>query len=274
LILLNILSWYMYCIALHYVKVDATNFNKKGTFNMKILNILAVALASLIVVVPASANTVTYDFANLTSNGINNAGFLPDEILQSGYWQCGDDICSSKLTDPINPLGGDLKYTAGGITTTATGHYFNQGIWNQATVMQDSENHYNALNHIGAGLGVYHLTNDESDDNITANEKLILKFATAVRLSALSLRSDGHITTWIPGATFLFNGVNTVLAGDITGLDVVGTEFTFAFGGNHPDQFYLGGLTVSDVPEPSIYALLLAGFGAMCLIGNRRKQRL
>ncbi len=241
---------------------------------MKILNILAVALTSLIVAVPASATTVTYDFANLQLNGSNNVGFLPVEILKSGYWQCGGDICSSKLSDPVNPFGGDLKYTAGGITTTATSYYFNNGIWNQATAVQDAENNYNALNRIGAGLGVYHLINDGSDDNITANEKLILTFATAVRLSALSLRSDGHRTTWTPGATFLFNGVNTVLAGDINGLDIVGTEFTFDFGGDHPDQFYLGGMTVSAVPEPSIYALLMAGLGAMCLIGNRRKQRL
>jgi len=244
---------------------------------MKILNMLAMALTGLIMVAPASATTVTYDFSNLQFNGNNNVGFLPDETLQSGYWQCGGDICSSKLTDPVNPLGGDLKYTAGGITTTATGYYLNQGIWNQAAVVQDAENNYNALKQIGAGLGVYHMTNNSSDDNITTNEKLILKFATAVKLSALSLRADGHHSVWVPGTTFLFNGVNTVLAGDINGLDVVGTEFTFAFGGNHPDQFYLGGLTVStvsDVPEPSIYALLFAGLGAMYLIGNRRKQRI
>ena len=241
---------------------------------MKILHILAVALTSLIVAVPASATTVTYDFSNLQLVGNDNVGFLPDEVLKSGYWQCGGDICSSKLSDPVNPLGGDLKYTSGGITTTATGYYFDLGIWNQVTAIQDHENHYNALNHIGAGLGVYHLTDDGRDDNVTANEKLILTFDTAVRLNALSLRSEGHRTTWTPGATFLVNGVNTVLAGDINGLDIVGTEFVFDFGGDHPDQFYLGGMTISAVPEPSIYALLFAGLGAMCLIGNRRKQRL
>lgn len=239
---------------------------------MKILKILAVALPSLIMV-PASATTVTYDFANLKFSGNNNTGFLPSETLHSGYWQCGGDICSSNFAAPINPLGGDLKYTVDGITATATGYYFKNGIWDQVTVIQDYENAYNALKHIGAGLGVYHLTNNGADDNITQNEKLILKFDTAVKLSALSLRSDGHNTSWGPGSTFLLDGESTVLAGDINGLNKVGKEFTFSFGGKHPDQFYLGGITVSAVPEPSNYALMFAGLGAMCLIGNRRKKR-
>lgn len=239
---------------------------------MKILKILAVALPSLIMM-PASATTVSYDFANLQLSGNDNVGLLPDETLNSGYWQCtGGDICSSNLAAQKNPFDGDLKYTVGGITTTATGYYFKDGIWNQVAAVQDHEDGYNALKHIGAGLGVYH-AKDSSDDNVTVNEKLILKFATAVKLSALSLRSDGHNTSWGAGSTFLLDGVSTMLAGDINGLDKVGKEFTFSFGGNHPDQFYLGGMTVSTVPEPSNYALMFAGLGAMCLIGNRRKQR-
>ena len=230
----------------------------------------APALAGLILIsaaiAPASAATSDFDFANLTFIGNVNAGFLPSD----GVPCTGGDLCSSAVPSVFD---GDLNYTIGSITATATGT-FNAGV---AAVVQDHENNYNKINRIGAGLGVYHIPNDTSDDNITTGEVLTITFDQVVTLSQIDLRSEGHnVTNWIANATFLFNGSNTLLpagTGSISGLNLVGTVFTFGFGGQTPDQFYLAGMTVAAIPEPGTYAMMLAGLGLMGFIARRRRER-
>ena len=64
----------------------------------------------------------------------------------------------------------------------------------------------------GAGLGVYHLSGDTSDDNITLGEKLTITFTQAVNLTSIGLRAEEHnFTGWSTGATFLLNGTSTLL---------------------------------------------------------------
>jgi len=234
----------------------------------KILAAFAMAAAA-----PAFAATTTFDFSNLTYTGGALHGLLPNEVLNSGYWNCtGGDVCSSNFDSAHHPLGGNLIYTLNGITVTATASYFKDSNWTAATVIQDHDNNHNLAQQKGAGLGVYH-TYANDDDNITSNEKLTLTFSAPVNISTLYLRSDGHNTTkWSSNATFLLDGVSTKLGGSISPHDLTGTTFTFQYGGNKADQFYLGGLVVSAVPEPSSYAMLLGGIGLLGLVARRRKQ--
>lgn len=238
---------------------------------MKISKILAAV--AMVAAAPAFAATTTFDFSNLTYTGGALHGLLPSEVLNSGYWKCTDgDACSSNIDSQHHPLGGNLIYTLNGITVTATASYYKDRSWTDATVVQDHDNGHNLAQQKGAGLGVYHSDNN-SDDNITNNEKLTLTFSAPVTISTLYLRSDGHNTSeWSSNATFLLDGVSTKLGGSISPNNLTGTTFTFQYGGSKADQFYLGGLVVSAVPEPSSYAMLMGGIGLLGLVARRRKQ--
>jgi hypothetical protein len=252
------------------------NYTQKQTFyyemmNMKTIN-MVLALAACSVTICASATVSTFDFANLEyQNGINT-GFLPNEVMGSGVFKCtGGDLCSSNVDAGL--LGGDMKFTIGSLDAVATGYYQSAGTGLKlATVIQDHEDNYNAAKRIGAGLGAYHKTNDNGDDNVTSGEVLKLQFSKTVELKGLSLRNDGHVGDFEVGSTFLLNGNNTLLSSNITGLSLTGREFTFAFGGMKGGQFYLGNTTVADVPEPATYTLLLAGLGIIGLARRRRKS--
>jgi len=267
---------------------------------------LLAALIAAAAISPAFAGTTsaTFDFANLEWITAKNAvpahfaGFTPAETLGSGAWDCtGHDICSSNLG--TGALGGDLKYANNGIVVTATAkatvtstttvnhHQVTSSKTIDATVVQDHDDGYNAAKQIGAGLGVYHVTNNNSDDNITTGEALTMSFANAVTLTGFSLRSEGHNTTaWNPNATFELtvtgadNSVHVYdwkLAGQFSGLSLAGKSFAFSYGGAKADQFYLAGMTVQQatapVPEPETYALMLAGLAAVGFVARRRQAQ-
>ncbi len=236
---------------------------------IKFSTALAVVLAaSAALNGPAFASSpVTFDFSNLKHSGGGAGDLLPSEVLNTGYWKCtGGDLCSSDIDH--GKFGGDLKYTVGGLTATATGFYGGQLV----TAMQDHEAGWNPLRHIGAGLGVYHEAHVNSDDNVTEGETLKLKFSQVVTLSGVSLRADGHTGNFENNSTFLLDGHSFKLSHDINNLSITGSEFTFSYGGRDAEQFYLGGVTVSPVPEPETSAMLIAGLGLLGWSVRRRKR--
>lgn len=223
-------------------------------------NTTRISILTALMLTSTGVNALTFDFAKLHAPNL-----VTDTLPISTYFNCtGHDICSADHNNSL--AGGSLVYSTGGVSATATGYYNG----NLATAVQDSENAYSTANKIGAGLGVYHVFKDNSDDNITTGESLTIVFDEVVNLTGISLRSEGHnVTGWIPSATFLFNNTDTALAGDIA-LNEVGTTFTFAFGGTKADQFYLSGLTFETmIPEPSSYALMLAGLSLLGFASRR-----
>jgi hypothetical protein len=233
---------------------------------------LCVSLSALL----PSAHAETFDFANLTYSNASYAGFLPN-----GGFNCSSgDKCSSNIS---SSLGGSLSFTSGSISAVASASYNGSAFGTMASVVQDHDNGYNGLlsgtNAIGAGLGVYHLNNNNADDNITNLETLKLHFNQSVALSAIGLRSDGHNTTkWSTGDTFQYSFDNTtwnsaVLPKNVGQLAMSQNtqDLYLRFGGSNANQFYLSSVTVAAVPEPETYALMLAGLGVLGWT-TRRKQ--
>jgi hypothetical protein len=203
---------------------------------------LLFAFAAVLAAATLPASAVSFDFYKL---GRGAGDFVPNGVAGTDYFPIlGDNVSSNVSGGTFN---GNLKFTNGGITATATGTFNNAVV----AVVQDSEPGWNATT--GAGLGVYHVNPlDTSDDNITAGEKLTLTFSQTVQITSIALRSDGHnFTNWSVGDTFLLNGVSTLLPLNVGSIPVnlTGTQFTFAFGGTQANQFYLASLEARSVPD-------------------------
>jgi hypothetical protein len=236
------------------------------------LAILSVAAASSFA---APAATTTFDFAHLTSN--NNGG-TGGTTPVSGYTKCTTgDLCSSNVDSGV--FGGSLDYKKNGFEVLASATFFNPTslLTQSASVVQD----HISGSEVAAGLGVYHVRGNSSDDNVTTGETLKMSFNQVVKLSSIGLSTEGHTTSWTgqwANKTFEYrvdSGAwkQTTLASNVS-LTETGKDFYFRLGSARTaDQFYLGAMTVAAVPEPETYAMLLAGLGLMGAVARRRKAK-
>jgi PEP-CTERM motif len=241
------------------------------------MNFKPLFAASLTALAFSPAFAATYDFQTVAE---------PDgsDILCAG---ANGDRCS---TPDATPLGGTMSFFNGAVSVTAQ-HYSNSQ-WNNATVVLDnfSDRPQNS-NLKWVGLGAYHQKSGDNflpnDDNVTSNERLVVTFASAVTLTNVFLRAEGHykafaantafgVSTnplYTPGdnqiSTYAFENKNSY---DLT--PMTGTTFVFyGLGGDKAEQYYLSAMTVTAVPEPETYALMLAGLAAVGFVARRRRPQ-
>lgn len=217
---------------------------------------------------------VTFKFYALTSSG--TAPFVPPGELFPVPGS-GTSISNDWVGDP------NLTYLVDGLGVTASAEYMGA----PAIAMQDRESDWSDTK--GAGLGVYKPyapgTVDTSDDNIDIDEMLTLTFDKPVEITKLILRANGHnYDNWSAGATFLFNGVSTLLPIGVGYIDGswTGTSFTFAHSGglsSHEDgvlthDFYVAGIVaepIEIVPDMGTTMVLL-GLAILGLVGLKRRM--
>lgn len=229
---------------------------------MKILSTLALAAATFAISPAFAAQFDFYKLDQPTAAG----DFLPtDGVVCTTHDRCSSNVGGGIYND-------DLTFSSGGLTVKATGTLNGQ----TAAVVQDSTDNWSST--LGAGLGVYSARPlNSSDDNITFNEVLTMTFDQVVNLTRIDLRAEGHnFTGWASTATFMLNGVRTVLPDNVGFLNVnlTGSAFTFGFdnGAQTGDQFYLAGMTaVPAIPEPGTYALMMAGLAVVATMARRRR---
>ncbi|MFM7534109.1 MAG: PEP-CTERM sorting domain-containing protein [Rubrivivax sp.] len=179
--------------------------------------------------------------------------------------------------------GAAMRFTTGGLTVNATGLTRGTTVTN-ATAVQD----YNGTTALPwIGLGVYPTSNITAGvDQVGLNDVLKLDFGTQlVRLTGLQFYNSNHGTTfdagnWVglsttaptgtgtPTNTFAF-GVNgaTTLATAVTGT----TFYLYGLSNDAQKAYYVGGLTVTPVPEPGTLGLMAAGLGVVAMVSRRRR---
>jgi hypothetical protein len=233
--------------------------------------------------VPALADTYTFDFYKLNANGSGASDFKPDGFVGTDYFSVtGGDFASKSL----GGIGGQLKYSSNGLTVIATGTYTNgNGATVSGSVVQDHDDAWDTANNkskgiVGAGLGVYKSFSDNSDDNVTFGEVLTLDFGKNVKITKLVMAAEGHtMYGFKDGKTFLFDGASILLpvwSSNATQAYLTpnkeGTSFTFGFdnGARTSEQFYISSITVESVPENGTTFALL-GLALVGIAAARRK---
>ena len=125
-----------------------------------------------------------------------------------------------------------------------------------------------------------------SDDNITTGEILKMTFNKAVTIDKIWFNNnhdgDGSLSgnkVKIGGtdyALFLATGVpsfNDDWTPNVSFNVAAGGSLLFSLASTNFDQFYISGMTVTAVPEPETYAMMLAGLGLLGVMTRRRKQK-
>ncbi|MCO5123168.1 MAG: PEP-CTERM sorting domain-containing protein [Rhizobacter sp.] len=226
-------------------------------------SLYAAALVSAMA--PVAANTV-YDFQTVTGADATT------------YTTCtGSDQCA--IAD-----GGTMTFYGGAVG--ATGNYYNGSAVVGARSMLDnfSDRPGDHSEWRWVGLGVYHKSPlDNKDDNITKDERLVLTFKTAVVLTDVFLRAEGHYANFAAtGAKFGVQSDGGIVDFSLTtnqnlynitnaGLGASTTWTFYGYSNDDMKQYYVSSVTA--VPEPEAYGLALAGMGVVGFMMRRRKQR-
>jgi hypothetical protein len=236
--------------------------------------VCAVIASACLLGLTASANAASYKFfGGTTDNGYTGAYSGAGSVYQTmdtAATNCPTNVAGAcATTDKAGTPG--LTF-AGGLTASTTG----AGLY----VLEDTAPAY-------GGLGVY----GDGDDQINGTNVLTLTFDRAVMLTGVStLFASGHRpfgggfadnvtptetqlnnaskSAWLNGADYLLSDLNTVGT-----LGLVNSIFTFkvAQGSGKDIDYYISGLTYSEVPLPAAAWLFMSAIAGFFGISRRRK---
>lgn len=233
----------------------------------------AAATAALVLSLPVAAAT---EYLSFTTSDVITMPSAKVSGTASGKDGCLIGTCPEKLTFNT-ATGGQLKVTA----------LDNLPLDHMAYVYQGSGKN--------TGLGVLTGTSlfGAADLNASVSapaEALVLTFSKAVTLQSLWFfpddRHKGSLTgpngeldafdeftisvDGGPAQRALFgqqNGQPRILGAN----GLTGTSFTIGFALNSPESFYLAGLGIAPIPEPSTYALVGLGLAGAAWVARRRR---
>jgi len=204
--------------------------------------ILGALVASVLSI--GSVNAATFDFIDLIDNTSHG---------EKGYTN------DSPFT-----------WTQDNLTLTATASY--QGSMDDVFVYMDKGDAGMGICHSGLSSSLQCTTS--SDDNVSQDEVLFWQFDKNVTEVSLYLQDANHnafndafeyfdysSSQWVQAITQ--NSRVTLSLNGVSQID---------FRTINDDKFYIGEATVSAVPEPSTYALMIAGLGLVGFMASRRKK--
>ncbi len=129
--------------------------------------------------------------------------------------------------------------------------------------------------------------NPGSDDNVTTGEILKLTFNKAVTIDKIWFNNNHDGDGSLSGNKVKIGGTDyaLALATGVPSFDddwtpnvsfnvAAGGSLLFSLASTNFDQFYISGMTVTAVPEPETYAMMLAGLGLLGVMARRRKLKL
>jgi len=164
-----------------------------------------------------------------------------------------------------------FSWTQDGLTLTAKASY--NGSMDDVFVYMDKGN---------AGMGICHsgLSSSlqcsiSSDDNVSENEVLFWDFDKNITEVELYLKDGNHHAFNDKFEYFDYSTSSWIEAQSVNSkvtLTLSGLNNQIDFRTINDDKFYIGEARVSAVPEPSTYALILAGLGLVGFMARRRKQ--
>jgi len=163
-----------------------------------------------------------------------------------------------------------FSWTQDNLTLTATASY--NGSIDDVFVYMDKGDAGMGICHSGLSSSLQCTTS--SDDNVSQNEVLFWSFDQNITEVSLYLQDANHnafndkfeyfdysTSSWLEAET-----VNSRVTLNLTGVSQID------FRTINDDKFYIGEATVSAVPEPATYALMLGGLGLVGFMAKRRKQ--
>ena len=240
------------------------------------------------------------------SSGAHSYAIIDFVKLTQGAGQLGESAWKPLTIDESLGEGFILNIHGDNPDTAPIGDAWAYLDWNHAGLGVCDELTSNSGDTARPGNGG-NICNPGSDDNTTLSEQLVLIFNTAVTIDKIWLNNthddDRQIIT---PETVLINGDSVVVPGNgyatgnnynnqdnlhaseanyIGGYSVnAGQMFTIGYGGAMPEQFYVSGLKVTRVGDPSgdqpppppiplPGTLLLLGAGLLGLGATRRRQR-